>query len=84
MPFTEAGNRTQLIEAAAQALCFDEKPGTAIAGVRTAAFVQSARKAFKGNGFNFTDTDLRLIHDRLRVLVAQRQLGHQVAVDSRS
>lgn len=64
-----AGPRTRqvLIEAAAKAI--SSLPGDVLLGIAssdTARFVQSSRQTYKTAGFNFTDADLREIHELVR------------------
>lgn len=64
------GSRAYFIKAAALALMLDPQTGINIAGVSTAAFVQTVRKTYRANGFNFKDDDLREIHRQVRVMVS--------------
>ena len=70
----DAGNRQDLIRAAALTFLQDEQLAVNLAGVTTDKFVQSARKAYRTAGFNFSDSDVREVHNELRSLVAQRGL----------
>jgi hypothetical protein len=71
---TTPNSRAQLIRAAALGLLVDEKTGIAIAGVKTADFVQTVRKTYRSVGFNFSDDDIREIHHTLRCLITERGL----------
>jgi hypothetical protein len=72
--------RAQLIRAAAEALLLDEDAAVGIASSETAAFVQTSRQPYRAAGFNFTDTDLRYIHETVRGLVVRRGLHRRIAL----
>lgn len=78
VPQDQLNERDVLIRGAAEALMADPEVGKAIAGVRTANFVQTARQAYKAQGFNFTDDDLRDIHEMLRELFVRRSFALKV------
>lgn len=71
-PLTE---RDILIRGAAEALMSEQETAKSMAGCKTARFVQTARPIYKSIGFDFTDTDLRDIHEMLRELVVRKLLG---------
>lgn len=59
--------RQTLIEAAAKAL--SALPAEILVGIassETANFVQTVRKTYRASGFNFTDSDIRTIHELVR------------------
>lgn len=59
--------RQTLIEAAAKALsALTAEDLIGIAASDTAQFVQTVRKTYRANGFNFTDSDIRTIHELVR------------------
>lgn len=63
------GSKPYFIMAAAQSLLLNAQVGIEIAGVSTSAFVHTTRQIWKANGFNFSDTDIREVHMRLKRLV---------------
>jgi hypothetical protein len=71
----EASSRAKLRIAAAEVFLLDPGLAVNLAGVTTAKFVQTARQAYRTEGFNFSDADIRWIHNRVRSLVIQRRLG---------
>lgn len=66
-------SRKPMIEAAAKALTLDPTTAPFIAAAEPSAFVQTVRKTFKAHGFNFTDDDLREIHQTLRRMLLERK-----------
>lgn len=59
--------RQTLIEAAAKALsALPAEDLIGIAASDTAQFVQTVRRTYRANGFNFTDSDIRTIHELVR------------------
>lgn len=64
-----------LIRGAAEALMSDPQVGKEIAGCTSANFVQVARRTFKQNGIDFTDSELRDVHEMLRELVVRKTMG---------
>ena len=72
--------RRALIDAAAKVFLQDDQLAINIAGVTTASFVQTTRPIYKMNGFNFSDDDLREVHNRLRSLIITRGVGVQAGL----
>jgi hypothetical protein len=75
----ETTSRAKLRIAAAEVFLTDPQFAVNLAGVTTAKFVQVARQVYRAEGFNFSDKDLRVIHNRVRSLVIQRRLGETPA-----
>ena len=68
----------QVLRAAAEAIMVQgETVAMAVAGTEPAKFVQSFRQTYKTEGFNFSDDDLRTIHETVRVLCARVGLNRK-------
>lgn len=61
--------KQELIKAAVSALLAQKDVIGLIAEMSTGTFVQRARGPYRANGFDFTDDDIRNIHDGLRLMV---------------
>lgn len=75
LPEVNLTARDIIIRGAAETLMGQQDTAAAMAGVQTAKFVQSARREYLDAGFDFTDDELRLIHECLRELVVRKMLG---------
>jgi hypothetical protein len=76
-PADSLTERDILLRGAAEAFFAqtDKHVAAQIAGCRTDKFVQTTRKSYRDAGFDFTDEDLRMIHECLRELVVRKVLG---------
>jgi hypothetical protein len=61
--------RAELVQAAVLALMTSEPVALALAVIPTAHFVQVARHAYRSQGLDFSDDDIRNIHDGLKLMV---------------
>lgn len=73
-PEVNLTTRDVILRGAAETLMQNDT-AKAIAGCQTAKFVQAARASYLADGFDFSDEDLRTIHECLRELVVRKMLG---------
>lgn len=69
----QANSRPMMIRSAAKALAqLPMADAVGIASSSTANFVATTRKTWKAQGFNFTDTDIREIHEVFQAMLSER------------
>lgn len=74
-PKDQLTERDILIRGAAEALMSEPQTGREMAGCNTAKFVQTCRPIYRSQGFDFSDEDIRDIHEMLRELVVRTTMG---------